>query len=97
MRSWFADYQPTYFPDDDKKDCLVVGAHEPDVTRDTAIPMSGASCYDYPYAEAVDKYDGTTQTTSEHHYDVPQLTSHSLSLSNDSLTSFIYSGKFHRN
>lgn len=90
-----SDYQPTYFPDGDKKDCLVVGAHEPDVTRDTAIPMSGASCYDYPYAEALDKYDGTTQTGSEHHYDVPQLTN-SLSLSNDSLTSFIYSDSSER-
>uniref|UniRef100_A0A1B6BY64 Netrin receptor UNC5 n=1 Tax=Clastoptera arizonana TaxID=38151 RepID=A0A1B6BY64_9HEMI len=81
-----SDYQPEYFPEDDKKN-YQVGQLEPDLTRGVVIPLSVPSCYEYPYAETADKYGGMQRSCSEHHYDVPHLNS-PHSHSEHSLTSF---------
>lgn len=82
-----SDYQPEYYPEDDKKN-YQVGELEPDLTRGVVIPLSVPSCYEYPYTEAVDKYSsGIQRSCSEHHYDVPHLHS-PPSPSSHSVTSF---------
>ena len=87
------DYQPEYYPEDDKKN-YQVGELEPDLTRGAVIPLSVPSCYEYPYTEAVDKYsNGIQRSCSEHHYDVPHLHS-PPSPSSHSVTSFTCSCKF---
>lgn len=88
---FFTDYQPEYFPEDDKKN-YQVGQLEPDLTRGVVIPLPVPSCYEYPYSETADKY-AMQRSCSEHHYDVPHLHS-PHSHSEHSLTSFTCSCKF---
>uniref|UniRef100_A0A6P7H209 Netrin receptor UNC5 n=1 Tax=Diabrotica virgifera virgifera TaxID=50390 RepID=A0A6P7H209_DIAVI len=56
------DYHPEFFPDPDKKSLTL----QPDVTQ--TVPP----CYEYPYTTPA---TSVTRSVSEHHYDVPHLTS----------------------
>ncbi|CAG9864740.1 unnamed protein product [Phyllotreta striolata] len=56
------DYHPEFFSDPDKKSLTL----QPDVTQ--TIPP----CYEYPYTTPA---TSVTRSVSEHHYDVPHLTS----------------------
>lgn len=55
----FLEFQPEFFPDQDKKSGL-----QPDVTA-TTVP----ACYEYPF----DPKLSMSRSLSEHHYDVPHL------------------------
>ncbi|XP_075233698.1 unc-5 [Lycorma delicatula] len=73
-----SEYQPEYFPEDDKKNyqSLSQGTGtdgQPDLTRTVVVPLSVPPCYEYPYSDAADKY--LPRSCSEHHYDVPHLNS----------------------
>ncbi|XP_074040553.1 unc-5 isoform X3 [Leptinotarsa decemlineata] len=57
------DYHPEFFPDPDKKSLSL----QPDLTQ--TIPP----CYEYPYTTP--SATSVTRSVSEHHYDVPHLTS----------------------
>lgn len=54
-----SEFQPEFFPDQDKKLSL-----QPDVTA-TSVP----ACYEYPF----DPKLSMSRSLSEHHYDVPHL------------------------
>ncbi|XP_044267000.1 netrin receptor UNC5B isoform X2 [Tribolium madens] len=56
------DYHPEFFPEQDKKSLSL----QPDLTQ--TVPP----CYEYPYTTPA---TSVTRSVSEHHYDVPHLTS----------------------
>ncbi|XP_063918325.1 netrin receptor UNC5B isoform X3 [Zophobas morio] len=56
------DYHPEFFPEHDKKSLSL----QPDLTQ--TVPP----CYEYPYTTPA---TSVTRSVSEHHYDVPHLTS----------------------
>lgn len=66
------EYQPEYLPNEDKK-TYQVEPLQPDLTRGVVIPVAVPSCYEYPYAETVDKCHSLQRSFSDHHYDVPHL------------------------
>lgn len=70
-----AEYQPEYFPEQDKKNLsLQPPSQQPDLTQ-TVVGVSVAPCYEYPYSDPPNGKNGLSRSCSEHHYDVPHLSS----------------------
>lgn len=70
-----AEYQPEYFPEQDKKNLsLQHPSQQPDLTQ-TVVGVSVAPCYEYPYSDPPNSKNGLSRSCSEHHYDVPHLNS----------------------
>lgn len=70
-----AEYQPEYFPEQDKKNLsLQPPSQQPDLTQ-TVVGVSVAPCYEYPYSDPPNSKNGLSRSCSEHHYDVPHLSS----------------------
>ncbi|KAK6630182.1 hypothetical protein RUM43_004968 [Polyplax serrata] len=61
-----SDYQPEYFTDQEKKNLSL--PQQPDLTQ-TVVGINVHPCYEYPYTDKC----GLSQSCSEHHYDVPHL------------------------
>nr|CAI5852408.1 unnamed protein product [Callosobruchus analis] len=59
------EYHPEFFPEHDKKSLSL----QPDLTQ--TVPP----CYEYPYTAASTAAPSVARSASEHHYDVPHLTS----------------------
>ncbi|PSN47953.1 Netrin receptor UNC5C, partial [Blattella germanica] len=65
------EYQPEYFPEHDKKNLsLQHPTQQPDLTQ-TVVGVSVPPCYEYPYSDP----PKLSRSCSEHHYDVPHLSS----------------------
>ncbi|XP_033609322.1 netrin receptor UNC5B [Cryptotermes secundus] len=71
-----SEYQPEYFPEHDKKNLsLQQPSQQPDLTQ-TVVGVSVPPCYEYPYSDPPNsKNGGLSRSCSEHHYDVPHLSS----------------------
>ena len=66
-----SEYQPEYFPEHDKKNLsLQHPTQQPDLTQ-TVVGVSVPPCYEYPYSDP----PKLSRSCSEHHYDVPHLSS----------------------
>lgn len=72
---WFTEYQPEYFPEHDKKSLsLQHPSQQPDLTQ-TVVGVTVPPCYEYPYSDPPNSKQGLSRSCSEHHYDVPHLSS----------------------
>ncbi|XP_069705153.1 netrin receptor UNC5C-like isoform X2 [Periplaneta americana] len=70
-----SEYQPEYFPEHDKKSLsLQHPSQQPDLTQ-TVVGVSVPPCYEYPYSDPPNSKHGLSRSCSEHHYDVPHLSS----------------------
>ena len=69
------EYQPEYFPEHDKKSLsLQHPSQQPDLTQ-TVVGVTVPPCYEYPYSDPPNSKHGLSRSCSEHHYDVPHLSS----------------------
>jgi leucine-rich repeat transmembrane protein FLRT len=69
------EYQPEYFPEHDKKNLsLQHPSQQPDLTQ-TVVGVTVPPCYEYPYSDPPNSKHGLSRSCSEHHYDVPHLSS----------------------
>jgi leucine-rich repeat transmembrane protein FLRT len=70
-----SEYQPEYFPEHDKKSLsLQHPSQQPDLTQ-TVVGVTVPPCYEYPYSDPPNSKHGLSRSCSEHHYDVPHLSS----------------------
>jgi len=70
-----AEYQPEYFPEHDKKNLSLQNpTQQPDLTQNV-VGVSVPPCYEYPYSDPPNSKHGLSRSCSEHHYDVPHLSS----------------------